>query len=109
VSSKVLCLDESDGRWYADVLSRCQPEKSTVQSLVLAALHGERGLVTPPRLERRLAPQGSCVRLTERMHTLFVFDMARVVKDNRYLAELELSMNPDDVDEYIMSWREARV
>jgi hypothetical protein len=34
--------------------------------------------------------------------------MARIVKDNRYLAELDLGMGPDEVDDAILCWRETR-
>jgi hypothetical protein len=109
VSSQVLSLQQTEGQFYADVLARCEPERSIVQSLVLAALHGERGTVTPPSLVPRLGPGGNTrVAVTDRMCTLFIYPMARIVKDNRYLAELDLSMGPDEVDDAILCWRETR-
>jgi len=109
VSSRVLSLQETEGRVYADVLARCEPERSIVQSFVLAALHGERGIVTPPSLVQRLGPGGNTrVAVTDRMCTLFIYPMARIVKDNRYLPELDLSMGPDEVDDTISCWRETR-
>eukprot|EP00913_Durusdinium_trenchii_P000649 g602.t1 len=70
-----IAVDDLAGRYFEDLVLRCAPTSSIVQSLVLAAMQGYRGLYTPVHLRRRI--MCSTVSLSDQTRSLYVFHLDR--------------------------------
>ncbi|CAK9080656.1 unnamed protein product [Durusdinium trenchii] len=53
--SQPIDLDDPAGQYFAELVSRCVPSCSIVQSLVLAAMEGHVGCFLPPQLAKRIS------------------------------------------------------
>lgn len=93
-------LDQpSVARRYRDVLSKCQPVNSIVQSRIVASCEGRRGLYTPAHLRARIGENK--VALSARVCTAFVYPVRVVADAVLYLDQIQDSMTSDDVDALI--------
>lgn len=99
VLSHVLSIADSGVRDYERAVLNCQPQHSIVQSLVLAAVNGHRGLFTPPHLVSRIGE--NIVPLTERLCTMFIYPLRQIYGDVLYMDQITLAMKPDTVDDII--------
>lgn len=81
-----LSLDRDDARYYRDVVEKCDPAKTVIQSLVCSAIEGKRHCFTPEHLVQRI--QRNTAPLTDRSATLFGFDMESVAAGVKYLDRL---------------------
>ncbi|CAK9064280.1 unnamed protein product [Durusdinium trenchii] len=89
--SAPIAVDDLAGRYFEDLVLRCAPTSSIVQSLVLAAMQGYRGLYTPVHLRRRI--MCSTVSLSDQTRSLYVFHLDRVARDILYLDRLHPSFD----------------
>lgn len=79
-------LEHTAGAYFAEIVLRCSPVCSIVQSLVLAAMQGYRGKFTPEHLRSRIGY--NVVPLTEQTCTLFLFHLSAVADSVVYLPRL---------------------
>jgi hypothetical protein len=84
---------------YERVFMQCQPINSIVQSLILAAMHGERGLYTPQHLASRI--EHNLVPLNSRLCTMLLYPLQQIHNDLLYKHHLEPHMRPDQIDDVI--------
>lgn len=80
-------LEHAAGAYFAELVLRCSPACSIVQSLVLAAMQGYRGKFTPEHLKSRIGH--NVVPLTEQTCTLFCFHLSSVAEEVVYLPRLK--------------------
>lgn len=80
-------LEHTAGAYFAELVLRCSPVCSIVQSLVLAAMQGYRGKFTPEHLKSRIGH--NVVPLTEQTCTLFCFHLYSVANEVVYLPRLQ--------------------
>lgn len=80
-------LEHAAGAYFAELVLRCSPVSSIVQSLVLAAMQGYRGKFTPEHLKSRIGH--NVVPLTEQTCTLFCFHLSSVAEEVVYLPRLK--------------------
>ncbi len=103
IKSEVWDLKQSEVQYYAQTLTQCQPERSIVQSLILASLQGHEGYYTPTNLVPRIGQ--SVVPISVITRTLYTFNLERLISTILYLPLIDYSMNSDQVDELIMKFQ----
>lgn len=99
-------LDNKSVAYYREVVNKCKPTNSIVQSLVIAALEGYRGFYTPTHLKSRI--DKSKISLSEQTCTLYMFDLIKIAKDVDYMNLINLDMRTDKVDEIIEAYQTNR-
>ena len=112
--SQLLSLPSADGKkedtygaqLYHDVVMKCDPVRTIVQSLVCAALEGHRGLYTPKHLVRRI--RENMVPITDQTCTLFGFDLEKVAAEVRYLPAFTPDCGTAKVLRLLAAWEDGR-
>jgi hypothetical protein len=84
--SKTLTTQDPHAKFFCDVVKRCFPVWTIVQSLAVAAIEGHRGLYTPPHLQPRIGRNK--IPLSELTATFFFFDLNIVASEVEYLSTL---------------------
>ncbi|CAE7280565.1 unnamed protein product, partial [Symbiodinium pilosum] len=103
-SGTMLCsypmtLQDAPAVYFAELVNRCAPAHSIVQSLVVAAMQGHRGLFTPPHLKRRITKNK--VPLSEQTATFFLFLLEALASEILYLDQLQPEHTVERVAETI--------
>lgn len=96
IKEEVWDLKNPEVQYYAKILAQCQPERSIVQSLILATLEGHQGLYTPANLIPRIGQ--SVVPLGQTTRTLYTFDLPKLCATILYLPLIEIAMDSDQID-----------
>lgn len=94
ICSYPLTMHDAPAVYFTDVVSQCAPTHSVVQSLVVAAMQGHRGLYTPSHLKRRIGKNK--VPLSEQTATFFLFFLEAVVSEILYLDRLQPEHTTED-------------
>jgi len=106
IFSKPLTIQDAPAAYFADLLSRCCPTRSIVQSLVVAAMEGHRGLYTPEHLKKRIG--ANKVPLSEQTATLFMFQLEKLASEILYLDHLKPEHNFIHIAAVISDFEDAR-
>jgi hypothetical protein len=96
IKQEVWDLKQPEVQYYAKILTQCQPERSIVQSLILATLEGHEGLYTPSQLIPRIGT--SVVPLSVQTRTQYTFNLSQLSSTILYLPLIDLYMNSDQID-----------
>lgn len=106
ISSEYLNLLDPSVTFYYQIVKKCNPISSIVHSLVISTLEGNRGFYTPDYLKERI--KESIVSLTDQTCTLYQFDLIKIAYEVKYLNQIEINMNTDDVDNLIEKYQKNK-
>lgn len=84
---------------YRDIVLKCQPINSIVQSLIIASLEGHTGNFVPGHLKNRI--RKSKITLSPRLCTAFIYPLDRIADDVLYLDLLTPDLDTEQVDDLI--------
>ena len=85
---------------YMSVSEACFPERSNIHSLIRASVQGRRGFHTPPSLFAEKGYENQ-VYLSEKVCTVYEFDLMDVVRENLILDGVDYSFDLLQFDDWI--------